>query len=78
MKGFVEPPEVLSAGVGAADAAIAVGQGSVRKVPRSSVRIPVRSRAVTRKRYVVAGSRPVSVVLPTSPAFAGEVGDQIP
>src|ERR671919_1361172 len=73
-----EPVDVLSAVVALTEAATWEGQGSVRKVPRSSERIPVRSRAVTRKRYVVAGSRPVRVDFPIWFGWVSDVVDQMP
>src|SRR6059058_932390 len=42
------------------------GQGSVRKLPLVSPRIPLCQRAMTSKRYEVAGSSPESVVRPTA------------
>jgi hypothetical protein len=40
--------------------------------------MPLRQRVTTRKRYVVAGSSPASVVREVSAVCATVVGDQIP
>ena len=73
-------PEVAvdSAAVGLAVAAVAPGQGSVRKEPRASAVMPLRQRVTMRKRYVVAGSSPARVVRDVSAEWATVVGDQIP
>jgi hypothetical protein len=54
------------------------GQGSVRKDPVLSLRSPLRQRATTLKRYVVAGSSPLSVVFWMPASRADVVGDQMP
>jgi hypothetical protein len=68
----------VSDAMGTAVAAVADGHGSVRNDPRASVFMPFRKRATTRKRYVVEGSRPESVVRAVSASWATVVGDQIP
>src|SRR5919108_5705293 len=78
MKGESESPELFATAVGVTAAASEPGQGSVRKDPRESTRMPVRSRATSRKRYAVAGSRPESVVLSVRSPGTTVVGDQIP
>ena len=76
-----DPPPVdgpASAAEGTAVAAVAPGHGSVRNDPRASAVIPFRQRVTTRKRYVVAGSRPASVVREVSSPRVTVVGDQMP
>ena len=74
------PPGVaaVSAAAGTALAAVEPGHASVRNDPRASAFIPLRQRATIRKRYVVAGSRPASVVRDVSAPCATVVGDQMP
>jgi hypothetical protein len=76
--GEAELEDALSAAAGTAVAAVADGHAAVRNVPRASPLIPFRQRATTRKRYVVAGSRPESVVRAVSASWATVVGDQMP
>jgi hypothetical protein len=76
--GDPEAPEGAPAAAGTAVAAKELGQGSVRKTPLTSRVNPFRQRATTRKRYVVAGSRPASVVRAVCALRATVVGDQIP
>jgi len=68
----------LEAAAGATVAESDDGHASVRKDPFDSARVPFRQRATTRNRYVVAGSRPVSVVRPAAASCVTVVGDQTP
>ena len=76
--GEAEPEDDMSAAAGTAVAAVDDGQGSVRNEPRASALMPLRQRATTRNRYVVAGSSPDSVVRAVSASWATVVGDQMP
>jgi len=76
--GEPDPDDELVEGVGVATAAVEEGHGSVLKEPRASARTPFLQRTTTRKRYVVAGSRPVRVVRAVRAVCATVVGDQIP
>jgi hypothetical protein len=78
MNGASDPVFVLSLAVGVTVATSEAGHGSVLNVPLSSARAPFWKRATTRKRYVVAGSSPVTVVRSVIASRANVVGDQMP